>query len=254
MPPYSQKELEERFRRLPPELRSALFGVDVAETMSEIGKKYGLNIEQTGFVAEETGYVILGLRRPQEFTRAISERLKIDIEKTRNIAHDINLEIFAPLRESLKTAHQFDVSMGEIQKDKPMIERKPAAATAAFKTAETPKSPPRQPAAAMPKIIMPPLTSAAPPEPIVLKPKELTPPPVVPAGGKVAPIDLRASDKGQGTGDGKQGTRIDSETIIDLRAERQATSDMKQGATPPTPPLEKQRPYGGMDPYREPIE
>lgn len=117
MPNYIKtQQLEERYQKLPEVLKNALFSVDIAEKIMEIGKKTGLTVEKTGFLAEEVGAIILGLTKPQEFIPKLTQSLEIDAGKARDVAAKINHEILLPLRESLKTSKP--IEKGEQKKPK----------------------------------------------------------------------------------------------------------------------------------------
>src|SRR3989344_5123898 len=106
---YTQQELKERYEKLPEVLKDAMFNTDIAAKILELGKKHGLTIEKTGFMAEETGFVILGLTRPEELINVLAESLEVKEDQARNIATDLNHQIFFPLREALKTTHQIEI-------------------------------------------------------------------------------------------------------------------------------------------------
>lgn len=113
---YTQEELRERYLKLPKQLQDALFSVDSAEAVRQIGEKYKLMIDKIGLLADETGYVMLGITHPKDFISKISERLQVDQKTARLLAEEINEKIFAPVREHLKKLH----GLGEeIKKPKP---------------------------------------------------------------------------------------------------------------------------------------
>lgn len=125
--PYTKQQLEAQYEKLPSVLKDALFSADVAEKMFEIGKKHGLTLEKTGFAAEETGFVILGLLPPRAFATSLSKRLDITADKAQAIASDINHQIFFPLREILKTTRQIEISQGAIRSEEAAVSGRPAA-------------------------------------------------------------------------------------------------------------------------------
>lgn len=117
MPKYTQQQLEERYQRLPESLKDAMFSVDIAKRMVEVSHKFGLSIEKSGFLAEETGYVVLGLVRPDEFVSALVDQLEINRETAEKIALEINHQVFYPLREALKKAHFIDIREEDFHKE-----------------------------------------------------------------------------------------------------------------------------------------
>ncbi|MBI3442563.1 MAG: hypothetical protein HY007_02255 [Candidatus Sungbacteria bacterium] len=114
MPRQPIELAREHYERLPAVLKQALFSTEIAEQMFEIGKKFGLTIEKTGIMAEETGYVMLGLARPGEFVANLASELSVETDKAQDVAGEINHRIFFPLREELKRTHNFDMDAGEI--------------------------------------------------------------------------------------------------------------------------------------------
>lgn len=110
MPQYTKQQLEERYNKLPDALKDALFSVDIAHTMFEIGKRNLLTIEKTGFLAEETGYVILGLTHPENLAANLQEKLSVDDEELIKIVSEVNKEVFLPIREMLKKTHGVEVA------------------------------------------------------------------------------------------------------------------------------------------------
>lgn len=216
---YTQQELKERYEKLPEVLKDAMFNADIAAKIFEIGKKYGLTIEKTGLMAEEVGYLILGLTRPTELVNALDEALKVKENQAKEIASDLNRQIFFPLREALKTTHQIEIGGEEIQKE----------------IIKAPLAPPLS----KPTPIQPPPPSHAP---------FPTPAPVP----KIPPLDLRPQTKPRPSeplpkpevmGKGIFGA---PPTINNFP---KPTSAPTEKPTPPQPPKTQPRSF---DPYREP--
>lgn len=125
MTPYTEEELEERYQKLPEVLKDAMTSAEVSGTMVSIGKKFGLTLEKIGFMAEEAGYVMLGLIRPQEFIGKLAEALEISRDRAAALAQEINHQVFAPIREALKSAHQYDLSDEVMQKGEVALPQRP---------------------------------------------------------------------------------------------------------------------------------
>lgn len=153
MQTFSQEEIEKGYDKLPEILKDAMYSPDVAIKVVAIGKKFGLTIEKIGSAAEQTGYVVLGLVRPSEFTQALVDVLEIGADKARELAKEINSQIFYPLREALKAAHQMEITEPEVTKAPmttvPTTSPRPTAPTPPQPKAETPLTPkpsiPQQP-------------------------------------------------------------------------------------------------------------
>ncbi|MBI4224739.1 MAG: hypothetical protein HY617_00235 [Candidatus Sungbacteria bacterium] len=114
MPRHPIELAKKQYEELPALLKQALFSTEIAEIMFEIGKKFGLTIEKTGIMAEETGYIMLGLTRPNELVANLANELAVDTDKAKDIATEVNHRIFFPLREELKRAHDFDMDATQI--------------------------------------------------------------------------------------------------------------------------------------------
>ncbi len=102
---FNDEKLLEMYAALPQNLKDAMFSVDVADKIMKSGKKFGLNIEQTGKLAEAAGMVMLGALHPRSFIQTLETDLSIDRAKATDIAKEINHEIFFPIREALKRIH-----------------------------------------------------------------------------------------------------------------------------------------------------
>lgn len=114
MKTYTQDEIDSRFEKLPRVLQDALFDPKIARRIFAVGDRFELTIEHIGFLAEETGFVMLGFTRPTMFKDALKERLGADDARAQSIAHEINNQVFFPLREIMKSALGTDVILEKI--------------------------------------------------------------------------------------------------------------------------------------------
>lgn len=102
---YTPQQLRELYLKLPQDLRDALFDIDSSGTIITIGEKHKLNVDEMGELADETGQVMLGVTHPNNFISNLAERLGVDKQKAKEIAEDINVNVFKKVRESLKKIH-----------------------------------------------------------------------------------------------------------------------------------------------------
>ncbi|PIS13401.1 MAG: hypothetical protein COT67_01895 [Candidatus Tagabacteria bacterium CG09_land_8_20_14_0_10_41_14] len=105
-----QNTIMEKFKKLPADVQEAIFSIETADIIMKTGKENGLNIEQIGILGEETGNLMLGITRPNDFIEKITGQLKIDKIKARKIAETLNKQVFSKIRESLQKIHGHGVS------------------------------------------------------------------------------------------------------------------------------------------------
>jgi hypothetical protein len=95
------EEMQKKFEGLPEDLKWAIMGANVDEKIIEIGKKYNLNVEELGQLSLETHGVMLGYILPDQFEESIRKSLNFPELKTKELAEEINEEIFKNIRERL---------------------------------------------------------------------------------------------------------------------------------------------------------
>jgi hypothetical protein len=100
-----RKEVAQRYEKLHPDVKAALVSVDTAGAVYEIGKKFGFNIEKTGYLADVIGYTIIGLLPVADFINNIKDMLGVDNAKAEEIAREVNMKIFLAIRDRLKEMH-----------------------------------------------------------------------------------------------------------------------------------------------------
>ncbi len=113
MPKFTPQQLKDLYKKIPEDLKEAIFNVDSAEMIEKTGGKYNLNIDKIGELADEIGLVMLGVTKPKDFVSNLSQRLGVSNDTARNIAEEINQQIFSKVRESLKKVHGIDGAQGE---------------------------------------------------------------------------------------------------------------------------------------------
>lgn len=102
---YTDEQILEMYKKLPEDLRNAIFSVEMTGAVKGIGEKYQLPIDKIGALGNETGMVMLGVTHSRDFIVNLGNRLNVDKETARKIADEINTQIFSKVRESLKKIH-----------------------------------------------------------------------------------------------------------------------------------------------------
>ncbi len=98
---FTQKQITEAYNRLPEQVKDAIFAEATADKIQAIGKKHGLLLDKMGNLAEEVGYVMLGLIPSKEFPEYIIRTCEISAEKASTIIADLNEQIFLPIQEHI---------------------------------------------------------------------------------------------------------------------------------------------------------
>jgi hypothetical protein len=103
-----KQQIIDAYNKLPNDIQEAIKSVGFGHSVQEIGKKYKLHIDQLGELEDETTLVMLGVVHPMDFLSDIKFRLEIDDKKTNDIVHDINEQIFKPIKNSLMGIHKIN--------------------------------------------------------------------------------------------------------------------------------------------------
>src|SRR3989344_6358304 len=103
-----KEQVLRKMEKMHQDLREAIFSVDSENVVLAIAKKYGLQIDQAGELADEIGLLMLGVTHPRDFVASLAKRLGTDSETTKKIAEEINAQIFSKVKESLKKIHSVE--------------------------------------------------------------------------------------------------------------------------------------------------
>ncbi|PIR47079.1 MAG: hypothetical protein COV07_00865 [Candidatus Vogelbacteria bacterium CG10_big_fil_rev_8_21_14_0_10_45_14] len=99
---FDQQQIRDAFQRLPRAVGDIVSSVDTASTVMKIGEKNGLHLDQIGKLADEIGYLIVGLTKKDEFVKYLKSELGVDDAKATAVAKDVNEEILEKVREALR--------------------------------------------------------------------------------------------------------------------------------------------------------
>jgi len=103
---YTNEQLFEKYEKLPRDVQEAILDINTSGVLQTISKENNLTTEQLGALADETGLLMLGLTHPNNFISNLTQRLAIDKELTRKVAHQVNEQIFSKIRESLRKMYE----------------------------------------------------------------------------------------------------------------------------------------------------
>lgn len=95
----------DRYDKLPPEIKEAIFSAATADKVFDIGKKYNFLIDKMGVLSSEIGLLMIGVTHPRDFVSDLSANLKISLADAKKIAHDVNEAILMPIHDKLREIH-----------------------------------------------------------------------------------------------------------------------------------------------------
>lgn len=95
----------EQYETLPDDLKEILSSSDATALIFYIVAGRGFSDDQANSAALLTSRVLLGFLAPRDFISSLAEELQIDYETAKQIALEINEQVFLPVRDSLRKIH-----------------------------------------------------------------------------------------------------------------------------------------------------
>ena len=106
MKEFTSEEIQAQFEKLPKELQDAISSPDIHDKIQKIGGKHNLHIDQIGELVDQIGLVMLGLKKASNFVADTSARLSISQKNAKEVADDINREIFSTIKTHMREAEE----------------------------------------------------------------------------------------------------------------------------------------------------
>jgi hypothetical protein len=107
------QEIQKKFEDLSINLKWAIKSAKIDENITNIGKNYGLNIEQLGQLSLETYMVVLDYIHPNKFEESLKSSLNLPDEKNKNIVVEINDKILKKIKENLMSSSRSQIEEKE---------------------------------------------------------------------------------------------------------------------------------------------
>lgn len=96
-------KLDDRFAKLPPEVKDAIINSNYQTELASMAKAQGLSIDDMGKLEQVVNKVMLGIDHPETFEQNIKSALGTDTTKANTIATAVNEKVFKNIREVLKS-------------------------------------------------------------------------------------------------------------------------------------------------------
>lgn len=98
----SLEQMNDRFQLLPDDAQDAIRQFEYDKALRNIHAKYKLHIDQASSLEKAVASVVFGEARPQSLIMTIQNELRVEAEKAREIAFDVNQMILLPIQEIMK--------------------------------------------------------------------------------------------------------------------------------------------------------
>ena len=108
---YTQEQLDKIYEKLPEELQEAIFSMETATEIGDTCESYGIRDNRVREVAEQAGYVLMGLTLPQEFAEVLEKEVKLPKVLAEAITKDLNRLVFYPVRPALEQLHRMEIEV-----------------------------------------------------------------------------------------------------------------------------------------------
>lgn len=130
---YTSEQFWKLYKKLPQELKDALFDEETGNNIYEICKRNEI-AENLGEVVEYVGQVLVGVLPPDEFQETLEKELKIEEDTAKKVVREINRFIFYPVKPLLEELYKIEIAPPA----------KPRVAPPPKPLEEKPKAPPRE--------------------------------------------------------------------------------------------------------------
>ncbi len=109
-----QKEVIERWDKLPYSIREAIFSEENADMLENIAQAHNFDEEKLRVFSTNVGDVLRGFIHPNDLTKELIDDLKIKEEIAKAIVSEIESKIFKPVRVDLKDVYKPLVNTSEV--------------------------------------------------------------------------------------------------------------------------------------------
>lgn len=99
------ENLDERFDKLPKEIRQIIIDIDYHSNLYAIAQENKLNVAQMGRLEEVTTNMIIDSIHPDQFDNILRENLDLDIETTNKLVSSIKERILLPIRTRMEETY-----------------------------------------------------------------------------------------------------------------------------------------------------
>ncbi len=110
---YTNEQIKRAVEALPIEFQEAIADSVVSNKVLDIGKRHALHLDQTGKLQDDAMLALLGLIPGSIFSTTLAKDLGIPEAQAEAIVHDINQEVFSPIRKTIQEKTTEEEPVGE---------------------------------------------------------------------------------------------------------------------------------------------
>lgn len=99
------KVLEEKFQTIPDRVKEAILSTEVNQKLQDIVNEHRLQFDEGEELTKEIGYVMLGLKSPDNFIKNVQMATGLDEKTAQTIVAEVNEKIFKEIKDSLREIH-----------------------------------------------------------------------------------------------------------------------------------------------------
>jgi len=107
---YTKDQFWKLYKKLPAELKEAIFSAETADNIFDICIRNGIEDERISEVARYTGRVLLGILSVDEFQETLEKELKLKKDVAQKITQEINRFIFYPVKPALEEIYKIEIA------------------------------------------------------------------------------------------------------------------------------------------------
>lgn len=106
---YTKKQFWELYKKLPQELKDAVFAEETDDSIYETCKRNKITDKHQQII-EYVGQVLIGVLKPNEFKTTIEQELELKKDIAKKVTQEINRFIFYPVKRSLEDVYSMEIT------------------------------------------------------------------------------------------------------------------------------------------------
>jgi len=107
---YSKEELWNLYKKLPEELKEAIFSEATADNIFNICTRNEIEDDRISEIARYVGRVLMGVLPPDEVQKTLEKELGLKIDLAKKVTQEISRFIFYPIKPVLEELYKIEIA------------------------------------------------------------------------------------------------------------------------------------------------